>query len=595
MIQLRFIRLLVLAVLFMPELLMPGYAIAKEKSVSVPDAPKTAKKVKLGSYEKTALRRGLEGQKLTIEENPENKKIGEIHVINLDVFGKAEGFLRYVNFLHVTTRRHVIAREVLLQPGDPWDEDLLLESIRRIKDPLFTSLVVIVPVRSPLPDKVDLLVVTRDVWSLRANSIFEVFQGTITALQLSVAENNIVGLRKHGAFAFIMDQGRISIGPQYIDKALLGTRLRLSTRGRAIFSRSEREFEGTSSSFSLNYPLWSLREKWGGGVSFSHFDAPIRVFRGTEVQLLDNPDTSEVEEIRRSYRDRRMALQTSGVRSFGKKVKQQVTFGHSFSVIRPELADDFIGSASDIEYLQNVVFPRSERASSLFLQYRLFTPDFVVYRNLNSFDLAEDVRLGPEVTAGISTAMKAIGSQRNFVEGNIGAAWTLDIKEDGFVRAAIGAETRSQNGEFIDNFFSSSFKIAAPRIANSFRIIGKANLKVRLREKGNAFFLLGGDSGLRGYVISEFEGQKQFLTNLEIRSMPAKVGFGRVGVLAFWDMGHAADKIGDLQLKHGVGIGLRTLVPQLQPFVFRFDWAFPLESENAGFPGRFSAGVAQVF
>ena len=264
-------------------------------------------------------------------------------------------------------------------------------------------------------------------------------------------------------------------------------------------------------------------------------------------------------------------------------------------MIRPRLVQDFSGSPSDEQYLRDVVFPRSERSSALFLQYRLFTPEFVVYRNLNSFDLAEDVRLGPELTAGVSTSLKAIGSQRNFHEGSLGAAWTLDIDEDGFVRGSAGVTTRLQGGELIDNFLSGSVKVAVPSVANVFRLVAKVNLKARIREKGNAFFQLGGDSGLRGYVISEFEGQKQFLTNVEVRSMPAKVGPIRAGVLAFWDMGHAADRLEELKLKHGVGLGLRTLIPQLQPIVFRFDWAFPLESDNAGFPGRFSAGVSQVF
>jgi len=302
-----------------------------------------------------------------------------------------------------------------------------------------------------------------------------------------------------------------------------------------------------------------------------------------------------VEEIARVYRDRRMGIRTSAVRSIGKSVKQQFTVGHEFSVIRPRLVEGFSGSVSDEQYLRDVVFPRSERASSIFLQYRLFTPDFVVYRNLNSFDLAEDVRLGPELTAGVSTSLKAIGSQRNFYNGSLGAAWTLDLAEDGFVRGAAGATTRLQKGELIDNFLSGSIQVATPQIANIFRLVGKVNLKARIREKGNAFFQLGGDSGLRGYIISEFEGQKQFLTNVEIRSMPTKIGPIRAGVLAFWDMGHAADRLANLKLKHGVGLGLRYLIPQLQPIVFRFDWAFPLESENAGFPGRFSAGVSQVF
>ncbi len=571
----------------------PSGAQAKQGSQSPPSVSERLQS--LGSYEKSALQYALQKRGLQIENTPSGKIVGAIHVVNLDVFGKAEGFLRLVNFLHVTTKEDVIKREVLLRPGDLWDFDIARETKRKIRDPLFTSLVVIAPVRSAKEGQVDLLVVTRDIWSLRANSSFEVLEGTLTGLQLSVAENNIFGRRKHGALVFDMRQGNFRIGPQYVDKALLGSRLRLVTQLRAIFGRSSKEFEGTSSRISVNYPLWSLRQKWGGGVNFRHFDSTVRTFRGTEVQRLDNPDTPEIEEIQRSYVHRSMRTEVNAVRAFGSSIKHQVTLGHQFAVVRPDFVPGFVGSESDREFLRREFFPRSERASALFVRYRLFTPKFVVYRNLDSYDLSEDIRLGPEVTAGASAALKALGSESNFYEGNLGAAWTFDLAEDGFVRASAGVSSRLQSGELIDNHLSTSLKVATPRLGNVLRLVAKAKLGVRLRERGNGTFFLGGGNGLRGYVISEFEGQKQLLTNVELRSKPVRLLFARVGGLLFWDMGHAADRLGDLRLKHGVGMGLRYLVPQLQPIVFRIDWAIPLQGQSAGFPGRVSAGVAQAF
>ncbi len=549
----------------------------------------------LGSYERSAVTWALRKRDLEIESAPEGKILERIYVVNLDVFGRDEGFLRFLNILHVTTMRHVIRREVLLRPGDTWDQEIVDETQREIKDPLFTSLVVVVPVRSSVEGKVSLLVVTRDIWSLRMNSTFEVLQGKLTALRLSVAENNIFGLRKHGAFVFDMGQGSFSLGPQYVDKALGGSRLRFVSRFGALYSRETREFEGTTSSSTLTYPLWSLRQDWGGTVHLSHLDAVVRSFRGIEIENIDNPATPEEEAVPWIYRLRTLGLETNVVRSFGTKVKQQVTMGHQLSVLRPDVLDDFSGSAADRAALEAVAFPRSERASAVFVRYRLFTPDFVVYRNLNGYDLAEDVRLGPDLSIGSSAALKAIGSEVNFYRANIGAAYTLGLRGDGFIKGSGGASTRLDSGELIDNVISTSVKVATPRVANLARLVARANLGVRLRERGNGRFTVGGSNGLRGYLISEFSGQKRLITNVEVRSMPLHLLFARVGALAFWDMAHAADTLGELKMKHGVGLGLRYLIPQLQPIVFRLDWAIPLQGSSAGFPGRFSAGVAQTY
>jgi len=550
---------------------------------------------KLGSYERGALDYALKARGLTVEDSPEGKLLDRIVVVNLDVFGKAEGALRYLNFLHVTTREKVIRREVLLRPGDLWDASVILETQRRLKDPLFTSLVVLVPVKSEKAARVDVLVVTRDIWSLRMNSAFEYLQGSLIGVQLSVAENNIFGLRKHGAFVFDMNQGSFTLGPQYVDKFLVGTRLQLTTRLNAIFSRETREFEGTSSGTSLAYPLWSFRQKWGGDVSMTHSNFISRSFFGADLEPVDLDTTPEEEALPRIFSVRSLRLTSRVRRSFGRSIKQDVSLGHSLSVFRPDFVEGFEATDAEREAFANQVFPRSERVSALFARYRLFTPKFVMYRNLNSFDLAEDVRLGPDISVGVSLALKPLGSENTFYQPDFSASYVLDLAGDGFVRAASGASTRIQDGELIDNFSTSSLKIATPRIADAFRVVAKAELGLRLRERGNGRFRLGGANGLRGYLISEFTGQKQILTNLEVRSMPLRLLFARAGGLLFWDMGHAANRLEQLQMKHSVGFGLRTLVPQLQPIVFRFDWAFPLQEASAGFPGRISAGVAQVF
>jgi hypothetical protein len=63
----------------------------------------------------------------------------------------------------------------------------------------------------------------------------------------------------------------------------------------------------------------------------------------------------------------------------------------------------------------------------------------------------------------------------------------------------------------------------------------------------------------------------------------------------YWDGGHAANAFDDLRLHQNVGLGLRLLIPQINPYVIRVDWAFPVTSGFPAWPGRVSFGFKQVF
>ena len=561
----------------------------------------------LGSYERTALQRALAGRGLRLDPAPEGKRVRRLHVDNQDVFGPEEGFLQWFNVFHLTSREHVVEREILLRPGDMWDEALVDETRRRLRDPLFTSLAVIAPVvaEGGSPDQVDLLVVTRDIWSLRMNSRFEVQEGVLSDLSLSLAENNLFGYRKHIALVFDMDLGTYTLGPQYVDRNIAGTRLQLITKVDAIFNRDTSDFEGTKSATSFGYPLWSLRRKWGGAIVASHFAGTRRAFGpGPRVAsyVYVDPATGEEQLLPYEYDERTMNIESNVVRQLGERVKHRVFVGHQLEVQRPEVRDGFPGDDAARAAFEADVLPRSERSSALFARYSMFTPVYRTYRNIDSFDLGEDQKLGPEASVEVGAAMKPIGSEANFQTGAFTAAWTFDIASDGLIRLSTGAGGRLQDGDVIDKLMTATVAAVTPSLVGM-RLATRFTWSRRRDETSNRTFSLGGDSGLRGYAIGEFRtvgaNPVRFLGNVEMRTLPVRVLFARAGAVAFWDFGHAADCYSGcatpLFLHHDVGIGARALVPQLQPFVFRFDWAIPLTGINAGFPGRIIAGVQQIF
>jgi len=235
-----------------------------------------------------------------------------------------------------------------------------------------------------------LLVVPRDIWSLRMNSHFEVQESLLTQLSLSLSENNFLGLRKQLALVFSMDQGAYRLGPQFVDKNIAGTRLQLVTRAGVIFSRATDELEGSHSATSLSYPLWSLRREWGAAITVSHFDSVVRSFRGAGLRTYDVPATPEVEAIPWVYDHRTFDLEAGVTRAFGVRVKHLVTTGYQMTVRRPSVTEDFPGDATAQQAFEQDVLPRSERTSALFLRGSFAINDYVTYRNVNSFDLPEE-------------------------------------------------------------------------------------------------------------------------------------------------------------------------------------------------------------
>jgi hypothetical protein len=584
----------------------PGAARAQAGSRR-PDPPARvdARLDELGTLERRALEQALAARGLSLDPAPAGKIVRRVHVVNLPVFGPDDGFLSWFNVFHVTSRDEAVRREVLIQPGDPWDEERVAETRRNLRDPLFTSVVVIAPVQpggaaaGQAAGGVDLLVVTRDVWSLRTNLRWEIQERVLTEFSMSLSENNLLGRRKQVAVVFDMDLGAYSIGPRYIDSNIAGSHLTLFTEVAAVFNRDSSELEGSKSVTSLSYPLWSLQREWGAGLEVTHFDAVRRSFLGTDLRGFE---TVEGVVVPWEYDERDLEIETTAVRQLGRAIKHRVAAGHRLDVQRPSVRDDFPGDEAARAEFEREVLPRSERSSLLFARYSMFTPVYSVYRNFDTFDLAEDRRLGPELIAEIGSAMKPIGSEVNFLTGSLSGSWTFDVVRDGALRLSASTSARRQDGDFIDISRTASIQLTTPVLLSS-RLAARLAWTRRYDETNNRYYTIGGDSGLRGYTIGAFAGTGphpvRVVANLELRTLSLPILFTRLGVVVFWDGGHAANCYtgcaNQLVLHQDVGFGGRLLIPQLQPYVFRFDWAVPLTGPTAGLPGRFIAGVQQIF
>jgi len=556
----------------------------------------------LSSLERASVVRALVSRGYELEPSPWNKTVGAVRVYNEEVFAEGSRFLQFFNHLHVTTKEATIRAEAVIVPGEVWDQPRIEETARRLRDPLWTSVVAVIPVKAAAPGTVDILIVTRDIWSLRLNTQYTFQQGKLTNLITSFAENNFLGRRDVLAAALTMDQGSVALGPLFIDKNLLGEHLDLRVRVDDILSRDELfdrgklHTEGTQSTITLTRPLWSLAREWAAGATFTHRFAIDRQYRGTALRPFNytNPATMETTPFGWQYTMRRWGTSAYVTRQWGTALKQQLSIGHSFDSQRPRPLPDFPGDADQRAAFIANVLPRSEVTSVPFVEYAFFVPRYRTLRNISTFALAEDVRIGPDLDVVLGFGVHVLGSDDNFQRLSSAAGWTFPWARDGFVRVATGLDSRHQDGKFIDNVATWSVRAAAPAIGDRVRFLAQTSLSTRWEDSQNRDFLIGSDTGLRGYGINEFSGKRFTSLQLEARTLPYPWWVLRLGAVAFYDLGGAASSLTQLTLHQDAGLGLRMLIPQTSAQLLKFDFAIPFDGVNRG-KVRFLAGFGSEF
>ena len=60
-----------------------------------------------------------------------------------------------------------------------------------------------------------------------------------------------------------------------------------------------------------------------------------------------------------------------------------------------------------------------------FIEYSLFTPRYRTLRNVGTFELAEDLRTGPDLDIALGFGLKLLGSDHNFERLSSAVGWTF--------------------------------------------------------------------------------------------------------------------------------------------------------------------------
>ncbi len=497
--------------------------------------------------------------------NPRYIRNIEIH--RQDVFpeitGRPRFLFQWANSLHIVTKESVIRKELLFNAGDVFDMELLDESERKLRRLAYFGDIKIT-VEKEEREFVDISVVTQDQWSTLLSTIIQ-HGGGRSVYGGAVEEYNLLGFGKE---IYTELQHERSVGTQfslrYTDPQLFATRW--TTEERIVIGPLINSFSGR-----MVRPFYSLDTKWAGGASGTYFDATERIFQAGE-------------EINR-YQFQLDEIQLFAARALGsrfKKTRLQLTYRfakRNFSTIE--------GSTTDINDI-----PEDELIHSTTARLSIENLSFVKEQQIDNFLRTEDLTLG-NITS-ISFGRTGIPFPQGVKRFELAATRreAHQIFNEQYLFAFLGFQTLFQKntlGSLRLQYYNKL--LIRQTLAFNFEFNYGLDLEVTRP------FLLGGDSGLRGFKAREFSGNKKILFNFEDRIFTSiNILTVALGGVLFFDAGNvwpAGESINLRDLNYSIGLGLRlgyTKSPRSR--VGRIDFAWPL-SRGGGF--GISIGVDQQF
>ncbi len=564
-------------------------------------------------YEEQLISKTLAKRGVRIDPAPDGKRIAAIYLAGHDIILPGDMPLHtklpwtILNRAHMRTRDQVVARELLISVGALYQRDLVEESERNLRNLFILSVARILPVEISGTNQVALLVITKDRWTLRLNTSFLIDSARIDVLSMSIAESNLLGRNKRFSIEFNLDPGRFAFGTSYTDPRLFASRHSLFFYALLFFNRSSRQVEGSQVQFNIGRPLFSLRTRLSWLATLYYVDDIARSWRGADIVTRQFGDEKVPDIFTRRNLIGNLALTySSGVRN-----KINLTIGMRAVQNRYELPAEFppVSEAARAAYLDTL--PLSEIWAGPVISFDLFTTNYVRLRNIESFALSEDFRLGPHLNIEVHFASHVFGPPSDFVEAyatfNHMTLQRDNLLDYGFAGGARVQPSRAQAAGYtsplVNESASAYIREVTPRFG-PFRLFLVGMLQIHARDLNHTRLTLGSDNGLRGVAPRALQGNNLYRLNAELRSLALNFWSIHVGGVLFYDAGDAPagwnqyDRNGVFLragLHQDAGVGLRVLIPQFNRDVLRLDLAFPFETTAGGYVPRFSAEFNQAF
>ncbi|MEE2757501.1 MAG: POTRA domain-containing protein [Myxococcota bacterium] len=537
----------------------------------------------LTGYEIAHIQRVLELNGFQARPLDGKQVVDFVHIHRYPVLVEFESLPTFPNYLHALTDEDVIRREVLLKPGSLFEEALLIETVRNLRRLGIFSLAVAIPIYDSKTQRNGLLVLTRDLWSLRLESRLQFTGSFIDQLSAQLTERNLFGRGKLVSARFIMDPFTYTTGALYSDPRLGGKRFSLLGSADAIFERETNRYDGFKTFLNFARPFYNFGQKWGfnGYLFFQRLSG--RQARQGVLLGYDDPETTEVELIPRLWESESISSEVLVSHQTGKRVILRSSVGigaldyHAYAVKDSKLAD--YSAQTQARFRQDVI-PDDQRWFYPVLAAEFFENRYKSFLNLSGYAFSEYVQLGLSGRARIRTPLAVFGSSQDLALLGGSLTFREAILKDGLFELSAGCQSRYDRatGRFGDTGYLLRNRVASPWLGAG-RLVARHDLLYYADPVRLYALTLGGDNGLRGYPSQNFVsfGGGRLRSNVEFRSAPVELFTFRAGLVGFYDAGILYDGSQATGLKQSVGAGFRMIVPQASRFTYRLDFGVPLD------------------
>lgn len=463
--------------------------------------------------------------------------IGEIVIDAQNIFDltdprESSGLYRLADTLHVPTRKHVIRDQLLFKPGDPYRQRSLEESERILRSARYLYDASVKPVGWH-DGRVDILVTTRDVWTLNPGIAFGRHGGK-NSFGFELEELNIMGTGTAISAAHKSGVDRDSDIIEFEDRHLGGSWVSLAT---AYANNSD----GSTQALALERPFYSLSTPWAAGLKALDDDHIGSLY-----------DRGEIID---QFRKRARTATVFGGRSPGlvNGWTTRWTVGATYDEAQFSAAPDWSGPG---------LLPEDRRLIYPWIGFELVQNDFEKHENRDQIGRTEDFHLGTHLRAQVGWAGTAFGSDRDALMFDAAADYGLKPDEVSMLLLNATASGRFEYGSLANARLDAGaryYREQSPRRLFFATVVATATHELDLDDQ----ILLGGDNGLRGYPLRYQAGTARALMTLEQRYFTDWYPFRlfRLGGAVFCDVGRTwgqSEPAGpSLGILKDVGVGLR--------------------------------------
>jgi hypothetical protein len=511
----------------------------------------TAFKLKLDvrkKYEEELIRWALDQTGLKREENPGGKVIERVVIVREDIIAESDPWPNFFNWFHVKTRDYVVRQEVLVQPGETWDEEKVAESARNLRGLFVLAVVRAVPCRSDKPGQVVLLVVTKDLWSIRVNTRFSQVGTVLQQLSFTPTEHNFLGRNKSISLFFDMWQldwetrsirNRFAVGQRYIDPRVMGTRLRFEewfdllmagdvpcggARGAQTGvwcpERGLGDVEGAFAQLRLRRPLFSLDTPWAFDSWVQVNVKQVRLYRVNSTSVIPRgeiaglslrADTyqqhSERPAVPRVYDSRVVSGRATYTRSYGRDTKYNAAGSVGFYTQSYRHPDNMPFDDEVLRWHAANYLPRSEDGVYVSISGQTHARRFIRLHNIQGFALSEDFALGHNVSVELRFTADLDNAAHSHFSAGGQAGYNWYFARD-LLSVWLAASSRLQpnqrdmdlgerdyEGPWANTFFEAAIRNVSPPILWG-RLHARAMVALHHNNLDRTRVFLGGDAQL---------------------------------------------------------------------------------------------------